>query len=98
MQYKLLNTADFGAPQIRERVIIIGSKLKNDFQYPSQTHYSTEETPDLFRNGLKPHLTLEEAISDLPFIKSGEERFEYASEPRNDFQKMMRIFDHLLST
>lgn len=91
VQYKLLNAADFGAPQIRERVIIIGSKLKNDFQYPSQTHYSTEEVPDLFRAGLKPHLTLEETISDLPFIKSGEESFKYASEPQNEFQKMMRV-------
>ncbi|OIP97347.1 DNA (cytosine-5-)-methyltransferase [candidate division WWE3 bacterium CG09_land_8_20_14_0_10_39_24] len=91
VQYRLLNAADFGTPQIRERVIIIGSKLKNDFQYPSQTHYSTEETPDLFRNGLKPHLTLEEAISDLPFIKSGEESFEYTSEPQNEFQTKMRI-------
>lgn len=91
VRYKLLNAADFGAPQIRERVIIIGSKLKNDFQYPTQTHYGAEEVPDLFRAGLKPHLTLEEAISDLPFIKSGEESFEYASEPQNEFQTMMRV-------
>lgn len=91
VQYKLLNAADFGAPQIRERVIIIGSKLKNDFQYPLQTHYDIEKAPDLFRNRLKPHLTIEEAISDLPFIKSGEESFEYASEPQNEFQKMMRM-------
>lgn len=91
VQYKLLNAADFGAPQIRERVVIIGSKLNNDFQYPSQTHYGTEEAPDLFRNGLKPHLTLEEAISDLPFIKSGEKSFEYTSKPQNEFQIMMRV-------
>lgn len=91
VQYKLLNAADFGAPQIRERVIIIGSKLKNNFQYPSQTHYGAEESPDLFSKGLKPHLTLEEAISDLPFIKSGEESFEYAVEPQNEFQEKMRM-------
>ncbi len=91
VQYKLLNAADFGVPQIRERVIIIGSKLKNDFQYPSQTHYGTQESPDLFRTGLKPHLTLEEAISDLPLIKSGEESFGYASKPQNEFQIMMRV-------
>ena len=91
VQYKLLNAADFGAPQIRKRVIIIGSKLKNNFQYPSQTHYGAEQAPNLFRSELKPHLTLEEAIGDLSFIKSGEERFEYASEPQNEFQKMMRI-------
>ena len=91
VQHKLLNAADFGAPQIRERVIIIGSKLGTGFQYPLQTHCGTEKGPDLFGIGFKSHLTLEEAISDLPFIKSGEERFEYASEPRNDFQKMMRV-------
>ena len=91
VQYKLLNAADFGAPQIRERVIIIGSKLKTDFFYPSPTHYNPEETPDLFKNGLKPYLTLEEAISDLPFIKSGEESFEYVSAPKNEFQKKMRM-------
>lgn len=91
VQYKLLNAADFGAPQIRERVIIIGSKLRSHFLYPLPTHCSHKEAPDLFRNGLKLHLTLEEAISDLPFIKSGEECFEYGSEPQNEFQTMMRL-------
>jgi len=90
VQYKLLNAADYGAPQIRERVMIIGSKLKTDFQYPEPTHYNPEEAPDLFNKKLKPYLTLEEAIGDLPFIKSNEERFEYSSDPKNDFQKLMR--------
>src|SRR3990172_1219853 len=90
VQCKLLNAADFGAPQIRERVIIIGSKLKNDFRYPKVTHYNPEETLDLFKKDLKPYLTLEEAINDLPFIKSGEESFEYASEPQNEFQVIRR--------
>ena len=90
VQYKLLNAADYGAPQIRERVVIIGSKLKTDFQYPEPTHYNPEEKPNLFNKKLKPYLTLEEAISDLPFIKSNEESFEYYSEPQNDFQKFMR--------
>src|SRR3990167_3115378 len=90
VQYKLLNAADYGAPQIRERVIIIGSKLKVDFKYPKSTHYNPEEVLDLFDAKLKPYLTLEEAISDLPFIKTNEESFEYASEPKNEFQKLMR--------
>ena len=90
VQYKLLNAADYGAPQIRERVVIIGSKLKTDFQYPEPTHYNPEEMPDLFNKKLKPYLTLEEAISDLPFIKSSEESLEYASKPQNDFQRFMR--------
>lgn len=88
--YKLLNAADYGAPQIRERVIIIGSKLETDFKYPEPTHYNPEETTNLFNTKLKPYLTLEEAIGDLPFIKSNEECFEYASCPKNNFQKFMR--------
>jgi len=90
VQYKLLNAADYGAPQIRERVVIIGSKLKTNFEYPEITHYNPEEKSDLFNKKLKPYLTLEEAISDLPFIKSNEESFEYSSKPQNDFQKFMR--------
>lgn len=90
VQCKILNAADYGAPQIRERVVIIGSKLKTGFQYPEPTHQHNVGTPDLFKGKLKPYLTLEDAISDLPFIKSSEESFEYASEPQNDFQKLMR--------
>lgn len=90
VQYKILNSADYGAPQLRERVIMIGSKLKKDFKYPEQTHYNPDEKSNIFDTKLKPYLTLEEAISDLPFIKSDEESFEYASLPGNDFQKLMR--------
>jgi DNA (cytosine-5)-methyltransferase 1 len=98
--YKILNAAEFGAPQVRERVIIIGSKLETDFEYPKPTHHDPLENTGLWEGDLKPFLTLEEAISDLPFIKTDEEGFEYASEPQNDFQKLMRrnapkrIMDH----
>ena len=88
--YKVLNAADYGAPQIRERVIIIGTKLNTKFNYPKPTHYIPKEGQTLLTNDLKPYLTLSEAMSVLPFIKSGEESFEYSSEPKNDFQKLMR--------
>lgn len=88
--YKVLNSADYGAPQVRERVIIIGTKLNTKFNYPEPTHYNPEEGKTLLTNELKPYLTLAEAISDLPFIKSSEESFEYSTEPANEFQKLMR--------
>ncbi len=100
VQVKVLNSADFGAPQIRERVIIIGSKLKADFQYPEPSNYNPNDALNLFNNKLKPYLTLEDAISDLPFIKNAEESFEYAIESKNNFQKLMRsnapekVMDH----
>jgi DNA (cytosine-5)-methyltransferase 1 len=90
VKYKVLNSADYGVPQIRERVIIIGTKLNNDFKYPKPTHSSITDN-NIFNQNLKPYLTLSEAISDLPFIKSGEESFEYSGEARNEFQKLMRV-------
>jgi len=86
VSYKVLNAADYGVPQIRERVIIIGTKLNAKFSYPDITHYNKENYQSLFTQGLKPYLALSEAISDLPFINSGEESFEYSSEPKNKFQ------------
>lgn len=99
VNFKVLNSADFGAPQIRERVIIVGSKLSGEFLYPKQTHYNPENNTIDHKENLKPYLTLGEAIGDLPFIKSNQESFEYALDPQNEFQKLMRknsteLFDH----
>jgi len=90
VEYRVLNAADFGAPQIRERVIIVGTKLHTDFKFPVPTHYNPEENQLPLNTDLKPYLTLADAISDLPFIKTGEKSFEYTSEPQNDFQRLMR--------
>ncbi len=88
--YKVLNSADYGAPQVRERIIIIGTKLNHPFNYPQPTHYNPEEEKNLLTKKLLPYLKLSDAISDLPFIKSNEESFEYALKPMNNFQKLMR--------
>lgn len=90
VKYKVLNAADFGVPQMRERVIIIGTKLDTKIEFPKPTHYNPENNELVFDEGLLPFITLSEAIGDLPFIKSGEESFEYFCEPQNDFQKKMR--------
>jgi len=88
VSFKVLNSANYGVPQIRERVIIIGSKLNTPYEYPEITH--SNDRTNLFNKTLKPFLTLADAISDLPFINSNEESFEYSSEPKNEFQKIMR--------
>jgi DNA (cytosine-5)-methyltransferase 1 len=89
--YKVLNAADYGVPQIRERVIMIGTKLGTAFNYPQPTHSSFADNLPLLKPELVPYLTLEDAISDLPFIQSGEESFDYSSDPQNYFQKLMRV-------
>jgi len=98
--YKVLNAADYGVPQVRERVIIVGTKLISKFYYPEPTHYNPEEGRSLLNRKLLPYLTLADAISDLPLIRSGEESFEYLTNPENYFQRLMRrnapkkIMDH----
>lgn len=88
VQLKLLNAADYGAPQIRERVILIGTLDSRPFDYPKPTHY--DPTAMVNRQGLKPYITIGEALGDLPSIRSGERGEEYATEPQNDYQRLMR--------
>lgn len=63
--YQLLNAKDYGVPQDRERVFIVGVRkdLKRDYVFPKKTHG---------RPQLKPYVTLRQAIGDLPPPKKGE--------------------------
>ena len=90
VQFELLNSADFGAPQIRERVIIVGTRNNLDFEYPTATHRNPENQTQLTNRRLKPWLTLGEAIGDLPFISAGEFSQDYAFRAQNAFQRDMR--------
>lgn len=87
LKYKILNAADYGVPEIRERVILVGTRGVNNFEYPLATHGNGV--------GLKPYVTLEDALSDLPVLASGEEKTEYASGPKTEFQKFVHDCDKL---
>lgn len=80
LQHRVLDAANFGVPQHRERVILVGFKGSNKFIYPTPTH----------GEGLKPYITLKDAIGDLPALKSGEKKSNYASGAENDFLKFVR--------
>jgi DNA (cytosine-5)-methyltransferase 1 len=60
----ILNAADYGVPQTRERVFLIGSRDGTEFRFPNRTHASLDDAVSL-RKGLKPHLTAWDAIGDL---------------------------------
>ena len=80
LKHNILDAVDFGVPQHRERVILVGFKGNNSFVYPAPTH----------GEGLKPYITLKEAIGDLPFLKGGEVKNNYQHEADNDFLKFVR--------
>lgn len=64
VKYKVLNAADYGVPQKRQRVIIIGTREDIDvnIKYPKPT-YSNEV--GLFEK-LDPWITIGEALKDIP--------------------------------
>ena len=65
VDYKLLNAADYGVPQARRRVFIIGNRLDLDNPYPKQTHQTPSTKKTLFDDMLDKHITTKEAIGFL---------------------------------
>lgn len=59
VSYKLINAADYGVPQLRKRVIIVGS-LHDVVDFPMPTH-NADGT-----GGLRKYVSVDEAIGDLP--------------------------------
>lgn len=60
--WKVINCAEYGVPQNRERVFLVGSRDGRPFRFPERTHGKTEE--DLFSN-LQPFSTAWDAIGEL---------------------------------
>lgn len=62
----VLNAADYGASQFRERVFIVGNRLNKKFQFPEPTHSNQNESPHLFGVQKKKYNTVWDAIGNLP--------------------------------
>ena len=62
VKYKLLNAADYGVPQTRQRVIIVGVRkdLNVEFDYPQPTHSKNG------KNGLRKWISVFEALKNIP--------------------------------
>lgn len=93
VKYQVLNSADYGVPETRERVIWIGFKNGEEVSFPEpEFHSDTAGQKRLGEGGegLQPYRTVGDAISDLDFLGSGEESSEYKKEPETEYQEMMR--------
>ena len=62
VKYKLLNAADYGVPQTRQRVFIVGVRddIKWKYEFPAPTNDKNEA------NGLAKWVSVSEALKDIP--------------------------------
>jgi DNA (cytosine-5)-methyltransferase 1 len=60
--WKVINAADFGVPQARERVFLVGARDGAAFSFPTPTHFSVEES----QFGKSRFTTAWDALGDLP--------------------------------
>jgi DNA (cytosine-5)-methyltransferase 1 len=94
--YQILDARNYGVPQKRQRLFIVGLK-KDVFSeglkiYPEKTH-GNDNMRDLFSNmKCKDEITLWDAISDLQqhTFDSYDSKASYAENPLNNYQKLMR--------
>lgn len=78
LSYKILNAADYGVPQKRQRFFLVGSRhgIQYKFPKPSEGNY----------------LSVKDAIDDLPILSNGanEHSLPYRTPPKSEYAKMMR--------
>ena len=58
-EHRIINAADYGAPQLRKRFILIGTKTSLTFPFPKAKYF---ENPESWQ---QPYRTVEEVITDL---------------------------------
>lgn len=84
---KILCAADYGVPQMRKRLIFMG--VRKDIGEPEFP--KAMFTPETYR-------TCRDAIGDLPSRENdfGEEKDSYNTEPKTEYQKLMRKNSEIL--
>ncbi len=69
--YAVLNAADYGVPQLRRRLFIVGIRGKQGLPFPPPVTHKASDEFDLFC-ALPKHLTSRDAIDDLPDVMTPE--------------------------
>jgi DNA (cytosine-5)-methyltransferase 1 len=73
----VLTAADYGVPQLRRRVLFVGHLNRGTFRGPVPTHADN-------------HVSVWDAISDLPAVGPGEVATVYDKAPHNEYQRALR--------
>lgn len=92
-EYQVLKASNFGVPQNRERVFVLGTRLDDgNIGFPGRTHIVDGDDQKLTEvdSDMKRAVTVGDALSDLTSLKAGEKSSDYGAKPKNDYQRMMR--------
>jgi DNA (cytosine-5)-methyltransferase 1 len=65
-QWKVLLAADYGVPQLRRRVFVVGRRDGEKFEFPEATHSGWSEHTRVVDPTKIPHVTAAQAFADLP--------------------------------
>ena len=86
----VLKSDEYGVPQRRSRVIIVGHEYLKAPAPPARLTSMSEEA-DLFGR-LAPAVGVSGALSDLPPLENGEDgqQLDYLCDPETPFQQLMR--------
>ncbi|MGO9781737.1 MAG: DNA cytosine methyltransferase [Streptosporangiaceae bacterium] len=97
--HAVLHVADYGVPQMRKRLIVLGAREETPPPHPDPTHGATS-SPNLSLFGPnEPYISCGEALADIPALGPGEVRTSYDIDPVTDYQRRMRagtnqLFNH----
>jgi len=67
-QWKVLLAADYGVPQLRKRVFVVGRRDGVAFRFPAPTHGGLSERQDYSHPDRLPYVTASQAFNGLPDI------------------------------
>ncbi len=65
-QWRVLLAADYGVPQLRRRVFVVGRRDGEKFEFPEPTHSGWSERDCRVDATKIPHVTAAQAFADLP--------------------------------
>ncbi|MFH7026290.1 MAG: DNA cytosine methyltransferase [Heteroscytonema crispum UTEX LB 1556] len=100
----LLNAAEYGVPQIRERIFVVGNKMGKELGPPRKTHSldllgkNSTQLSVFDYVDLLPAISLWDAISDLPPLEAreGQEEQAFTVEAQNKYQYWIRNNSQML--
>lgn len=94
-QWRILNAADFGVPQIRKRFFAVGVRDGRNFQFPEPTHSEiTEQLP--MDADLAPWVTAGDVLSDLETATTSEIAGHFAGGKHHELLKGVPPGDNYL--